>query len=375
MVHKITLTTAISLAAIATIVNAQAPAPTFQFKETYPEPFVVPTPKQEWLDLIKNATIANAPVLTVDANGSPAMPAGQQGDPYCVWTFTNCLGPDDLYTCPPGQWGLTFDDGPSEFSGELYDYLDRINKKATFYMVGGQVVRFPALAKRAYDAGHEIAMHTWSHSYMTTLTNEQIVAELKWTEQAIKEVTGVSPKYFRPPFGNIDNRVRDIAKALGFTAVIWSVDTNDWYLQSDPTFNPAWITGNVSSWASTAATQGGVSLSHDLYNQTVKAALEYIPTLNEAFALKTVGQCNNQVAYKEGAGNVNVTGPAVSASASVPASSAVVSSSKVAPGASPSSSTVGKPSSDQQGAAARASVMSTAGFLLVFTAAAALMSF
>ena len=70
--------------------------------------------------------------------------------------------------------------------------------------------------KRAYDAGHEIAMHTWSHNYMTTLTNEQLIAELKWTEQAVKEVTGVSPRFIRPPFGNIDNRVRDICKALGF---------------------------------------------------------------------------------------------------------------------------------------------------------------
>lgn len=58
--------------------------------------------------------------------------------------------------------------------------------------------QFPDLLKRAYEAGHEIAMHTWSHSYMTTLTNEEVVAELKWTEQIIKEVIGVSPKYYRP---------------------------------------------------------------------------------------------------------------------------------------------------------------------------------
>jgi peptidoglycan/xylan/chitin deacetylase (PgdA/CDA1 family) len=76
--------------------------------------------------------------------------------------------------------------------------LDKTNTKATFFMVGGQVVKFPDLTLRAYKAGHELAMHTWSHNYMTSLTNEQIVAELKWNELVIKEVTGVSPRFFRP---------------------------------------------------------------------------------------------------------------------------------------------------------------------------------
>jgi peptidoglycan/xylan/chitin deacetylase (PgdA/CDA1 family) len=65
-------------------------------------------------------------------------------------------------------------------------------------MIGANVIKYPATVKRAYDEGHEIAIHTWTHSYMTTLSNEQIVAELKWTELAIKEIIGVSPRLFRP---------------------------------------------------------------------------------------------------------------------------------------------------------------------------------
>lgn len=128
----------------------------------------------------------------------PIQAEGVEGDPYCVWTFTGCIGPDDLSTCPQGNWAMTYDDGPSAFSPKLYDYLDKVNQKVTFFMVGGQVLQYPELAQRAYKAGHEIAMHTWSHSYMTTLTDEQLVAELKWNEQVIKEAIGVSPKYFRP---------------------------------------------------------------------------------------------------------------------------------------------------------------------------------
>ncbi|KAI8143616.1 hypothetical protein BJV82DRAFT_558153 [Fennellomyces sp. T-0311] len=300
MLSKLFIIASIGLAAV----NAQ-------FKDTYPAPYEVPTPKAEWLDLIKGASISNAPILEVK-NGVPVQPSGVSGDPNCVWTFTQCLGPNDVTTCPPKQWSITFDDGPSEYTPKLLDYLKSINQKVTFFVVGTQVLSYPDVLKRAYDEGHEIAMHSWSHKNMASLTNEQIVAELKWNEQIIKEVIGVSPRFFRPPFGNIDNRVRDICKALGFTPVIWSVDTNDWYLtEHADSFSVKTITDSVSQWASTAATKGGNSLSHDLYKETVDAAIEYIPDLVDAFALSSVGQCNGLTSYKEGAGNI-VPNPAAS---------------------------------------------------------------
>lgn len=171
-------------------------------------------------------------------------------------------------------------------------------------MVGGQVVKFPDYVLRAYKAGHEIAMHTWTHSYMTTLTNEQIVAELKWNELAIKEVIGVSPRYFRPPYGDIDNRVRDVAAALGFTAIIWNHDTFDWAFASNPkAFNERWIDGNVTEWAKIAKTAdvGGISLEHDLYNQTVDAAIRVLPILQKEYTLLPAAACNHQsqLVYKE----------------------------------------------------------------------------
>lgn len=82
-------------------------------------------------------------------------------DPYCDWTFTGCTRPDDVTTCPKGQWGITYDDGPTQYSSKLYDFLDQKQQKATLFMIGGQVVQFPDLVKRAYNTGHELAMHTW----------------------------------------------------------------------------------------------------------------------------------------------------------------------------------------------------------------------
>ncbi|KAI8096696.1 uncharacterized protein BX664DRAFT_291731 [Halteromyces radiatus] len=315
------LTNLFVIGAIAlTTINGQTTS--FTFKETYPEAGVVPTAKPEWLNLLKNATITNAPVYKVSPGQGPQPQT--QGDPYCDWTFTGCFGKEDLYQCPKGQWAPTYDDGPSEFSAKLYDELDKTNTKATFFMVGGQVHKFPELVQRAYKSGHEIAMHTWSHSYMTSLTNEQIVAELKWNEQVIKEVTGVSPRFFRPPYGDIDNRVRDVAKALGFSAVIWTHDTNDWALTENPNFKASWIDGNVTKWASEAASSpnGGVSLEHDLYNVTVDAAVRVLPTFLKTWKVTTVGACNQQISYKEGAGtSVSATNATTSAAPSSSASS------------------------------------------------------
>lgn len=77
------------------------------------------------------------------------------------WTNDLCMREQDISTCPTGKWGLTYDDGPTEFSPALYDFLDQQKQKATFFMIGGQVVKFPDHAKRAFNAGHELAIHTW----------------------------------------------------------------------------------------------------------------------------------------------------------------------------------------------------------------------
>ena len=70
-----------------------------------------------------------------------------------------------------------------------------------------------------FPSGHQLSVHTWSHPFLTTLTNEQIIAELGWTKKAIKDITGVTPNTMRPPYGDIDDRVRGISMAMGLTPV------------------------------------------------------------------------------------------------------------------------------------------------------------
>lgn len=90
-----------------------------------------------------------------------------------------------------------------KFYRTLLKYLDDKDIKATFFVVGSRVIERSSVLIEEYMSGHEISVHTWSHRLLTTLTNEQIVAELGFTREAIRQVLGVSPTTMRPPQGDI----------------------------------------------------------------------------------------------------------------------------------------------------------------------------
>ena len=147
----------------------------------------------------------------------------------------------------------------------------------------------------SYADGHQIAVHTWSHPYLTSLTNAEIVAELLWTRQIIYDILGVEPAYMRPPYGDIDNRVRYICNMLGFKVVIWDFDTEDWMIDNGLTAESV-ISGfesNVTNvFMASSATTGFITLEHEMYNYTVAAA-EPMLTFGIQAGLKpmSVAQC------------------------------------------------------------------------------------
>ncbi|KAF9581206.1 chitin deacetylase, partial [Lunasporangiospora selenospora] len=106
----------------------------------------------------------------------------------------------------------------------------------------------------------------WSHSGLTTLTNEEVVGELMWTQKYIYDHTGYKISYFRPPYGDIDNRVRAIARQLGFKTVIWSHnwDTQDWQLP-EKTITQKQVVGIFKKGLSdlSARKRGVITLEHD----------------------------------------------------------------------------------------------------------------
>ena len=178
---------------------------------------------QQWIAEVAASGVTIPNITATVAGGCSANAEAAADSSRCWWTCGGCQADEDITECPDKlTWGLTYDDGPALHTGTLLNYLDSVNLKATFFVVGSRAISYPALLQEEFMAQHQLAVHTWSHPEMTTLSNEQIIAELGWTKKIMKDVTGVTPTFWRPPFGDVDNRVRAIATAMGLKTSIWT---------------------------------------------------------------------------------------------------------------------------------------------------------
>ena len=110
----------------------------------------------------------------------------------------------------------------------ILDLLDEYNAKATFFLVGIWVDKYPELVKEIHARGHEIGNHSDSHPEMSKLSKEQIIRELDGCSDKIEALTGQRPTSFRPPYGDYDNEVVTVARSEGYEVVQWSIDSLDW---------------------------------------------------------------------------------------------------------------------------------------------------
>ena len=93
---------------------------------------------------------------------------------------------------------LTFDDGANpEYTPWLLDVLKKHGVKATFFLVGGNVDKYPELTKRIYDEGHIIGNHTYNHPDLRKCSDEEILKQFEWTQMAIKAACGFEPNLYR----------------------------------------------------------------------------------------------------------------------------------------------------------------------------------
>ncbi|RCI04983.1 chitin deacetylase, partial [Rhizopus stolonifer] len=220
----------------------------------------------------------------------------------CFESCGNKATPDDIYGCPErDNWALTFDDGPSNFTTDLLDILDEADIKATFCIMGAHAKQYPEIVKRAYESGHQIASHTYSHAHLMSLTNEEIIYELRATEEVIKEIIGIRPRYIRPPYGEADARVKQIFKKLGYKALMWNVDPTDYNVHMLPDgaqqiqqmFDK--IASGTPSNLNAHSDPGFISLQHDLYNTSIQQVPKIIESLKDkGFSFSTAAQCLKQ---------------------------------------------------------------------------------
>jgi peptidoglycan/xylan/chitin deacetylase (PgdA/CDA1 family) len=288
--HSTSLSTLFAIALLTFVTVSEAVLP-----GTWPPIDQPPPMKPEWEKLVDRKKIPKAPVQTTQAGDC------SKAAQFCYWSCNNCVrNASDVVTCPNDKdWAVSYDDGPSDYTAALLDFLKSTGTKATFAVVGSRVYERPELVQRMKDEGHEIVVHTWSHPALATVSTERIIAEVKWTEEAIKAAVGLTPKFMRPPRGDYDDRVRNIVTQLGYKILLWDRDTFDWMSNDDPNFRPEWITGNFSKWV-TDDTKGHMSLEHDLYKIGAENAPAAIKILRDnGYTIKPVSVCTGMPAYVE----------------------------------------------------------------------------
>jgi len=129
---------------------------------------------------------------------------------------------------------LTFDDGPSPiWTPQILDELKRAGVKATFFMIGEHVAKYPDIARRVASEGHEIENHSWDHHVLIYYKDAELKWEIKDTERIIKEVTGRTTHFFRPPKAWISNKEKEQIKNMGYKVVLWSLNAKDWVTFDD----------------------------------------------------------------------------------------------------------------------------------------------
>ena len=174
---------------------------------------------------------------------------------------------------------LTFDDGPGRFTDKLLDCLEENNAKATFFMLGENVERFPDVVKRMHDSGMELGNHSYNHTILTSTTNDGVLQQMQKTNDAIEDACGVPADVMRPPGGSYNESV---ASLVGLPIITWSIDTRDWATRNaDNTYKVT--LDNVKD--------GSIVLMHDIHESSVEACLKLIPDLiDKGFRLVTIRQ-------------------------------------------------------------------------------------
>jgi peptidoglycan-N-acetylglucosamine deacetylase len=155
----------------------------------------------------------------------------------------------------PQAAALTFDDGPDPAgTPAVLDALDAADVRATFFVLGQQLVRHHPVAREIADRGHELALHGFEHVDHDQLAPQAARDEIERAVWAYEAILGASPRWFRPPFGRLADASLDACRDAGLEIVYWSASGEDW-----TTIGAAQIAANVSAHL----TGGAIVLLHD----------------------------------------------------------------------------------------------------------------
>ena len=191
------------------------------------------------------------------------------------------------------QAALTFDDGPNgEYTLQILEILKTHNVKAAFFFPAKNIERQPEIALMVKRHGHIIGNHTYDHPHLNLLTEDEILYQTEKAEKVFKEILGLKPRYFRPPYGEYNKIVQRIFTERGYKLVLWDMEcySMDW-LEQPPE--------KIAEISTAKARDGSIILLHDgrnvkenvPRNNTIEALKRIIPALKQkGFDIVTLDQ-------------------------------------------------------------------------------------
>ncbi len=184
---------------------------------------------------------------------------------------------------------LTFDDGPHPgYTDRLIQILGENHVHATFFVVGKQAALHPELVEKIFEAGHELANHSYTHRDLRTLTEQELVGELDKTHRLVESITEQKMKFFRPPGGQYNDHVVEEASNLNYTMALWNVLPQDH-------LSPA--SGVILERVMKGAKDNMIVLLHSGIENTVAALPEIIMELkDQGYLFVTLSELSEQTA-------------------------------------------------------------------------------
>lgn len=173
-------------------------------------------------------------------------------------------------TADKNKVAITFDDGPNpEYTVELLEGLQKRGVKATFFVLGAEVEKYPDIVKKIDDGGHLIGVHSYEHVNFGQIGDEAAIEQIEKTQEAIHNVTGKYAGYIRPPYGCWKKSL-DVEVPL--IEVLWDIDPLDWATKDADTVVQRILKG---------VPEGSIILLHDASQSSVQAAFSVIDILQQ----------------------------------------------------------------------------------------------
>lgn len=179
---------------------------------------------------------------------------------------------------------LTFDDGPTKYTKKIIQTLEKYDANATFFIIGNKVEIYKDTLLLMLKNGNEIGNHSYNHKWLTKLDDEEVIYQIKKTQNIIKEKLNYEPKIIRFPYGASNNKIKNLTT---LEIVKWTLDPQDWHAKSSK-----YIANNIID----SVKDGDIIILHDSSKKTLDSLEIFIPKLiSQGYNFVTVSELNKIV--------------------------------------------------------------------------------